>query len=581
MHHWKRYSSSWLNRGRSVERVSQVFHLLSWKMRLTWRMYTRNTLASLETLLFFLFFAAWIGLGSWVLVRITMRALEGNWMPRALIFCDLYTFIFLIWFIIPLAGYRVNEAYDLGKLKIYPLPPWKVFIANILGALTDISVLMPLSGFIAIFLATQPSPDQILPGILMILALLVLLIVAGLTLVNALYILLPRLNLVSVGMVILAGILLWALLLNLGLATHPAMSFNYYVLFRPQGIEFFRPYPAGEIGIAIDTMMDGRWEEMKVSLRQFGIWTAGVFFLNFILVAYLWESDPAAKSSGKFTPKADLVTIVLSGIERILAPVFGNESAALYKKDMLEFATRSPYFLLYKILPGSIAPMIILLAMRWNLEYYIQFSYRPEFGPTIQLMAFVIVIFIVVSQANLFAGNIFGFESENIRSIFVMPTPRRHILVGKNLFLGGLFLIDSLVLSFLVLLYYPTPIAFFTWLTLTLTLFLIILSIGNYTSSIWPYWMPLDKPSFSMRTTIILSLVNMGAILALAIAFSIPAAMVILPWRMGNEVLSFIMMPLALLYGLMFHRLTLGPAVNLLESNEFLLLRRIADQEEL
>jgi hypothetical protein len=544
-------------------------------------MYTRSTLASFETILFFLIFAAWIGFGAWLLAHITARALDGVWMPRALVFCDLYTFIFLLWFIIPLAGYRVNEAYDLGKLKIYPLPPWKVFLANILGALTDITVLMPLSGFIAIFFATQPSPDQIVPGLLMILGLLVLLVVAGLTLVNALYILLPRLNLVSVGMVILAGILLWALLLNLGLVTHPALSFNYYILFRPQGIEYFRPYPAGEIGIAIDSMMDGRWEEMKVSLRQFGLWSAAVLFLNFILVAYLWESDPAAKSSGRFTPKADLVTIALNGVEKIMASIFGAEAAALYKKDMLEFATRSPYFLLYKILPGSIAPMIILLAMRWNLEYYVSFSYRPEYGPTIQLFTFVVVVFIMIGQANLFAGNIFGFESENIRSIFVMPTPRRQILVGKNLFLGGLFVIDALVLSSLMLLYYPTPYAFFTWLTLSLTLFLIILSIGNFTSSIWPYWMPLDKPSFSMRTTIILSVVNTGAIIAMAIAFSIPAAMVLVPWRMGNEVLSYVMMPLALVYALLFHRITLGPAVGLLESNEFLLLRRIADREQL
>lgn len=544
-------------------------------------MYTRTTIASLETILFFLVFFVWIGFAAWILVHITQRALAGSWMPRTLIFCDIYTFIFLIWFIVPLAGYRTNEAYDLGKLKTYPLSPWKVFLANIFGALTDISVLLPLSGFLAVFFATEPSPDEIIPGILMILALLVLLVVAGLTLVNALYILLPRLNLVAVGMVILAGILLWALLLNLGLVTHPAMSVNYYVLFRPEGIDYFRPYPAGEIGIAIDSMMDGRWEEMKVSLRQFALWMGGVIVFNYILIAYLWESDPAPRSAGRFSPKADLVTILLNGIERLLAPVFGSEAVALYKKDMLEFATRSPYFLLYKILPGSIAPMIILLAMRWNLEYYIQFSYRPELKPTIQLVTFIVVIFIVVGQANLFAGNIFGFESENIRTIFVLPTPRRRILLGKNLFLGGLFVIDSLVLSFLILLFYPTPFAFFAWLSLLLTLFLLILSIGNFTSSIWPYWMPLDQPSFSMRTTIILSVVNLGATIALAVAFSIPAAMVLLPWRLGNETLSYILMPVAVIYGLLFHRYTIGTAVGLLESNEYLVLRRIADKEQL
>jgi hypothetical protein len=93
--------------------------------------------------------------------------------------------------------------------------------------------------------------------------------------------------------------------------------------------------------------------------------------------------------------------------------------------------------------------------------------------------------------------------------------------------------------------------------------------------------MPLDRPSFTLRSTIILGLVNAGATIVLAVFFAPALAAVVLPNRFGMEWLSVVMMPVAVAYGLLIHRFTLNGAVTLLESNEFLVLRRIADREEL
>ncbi len=560
--------------------MSDVLYLIGWKIRLTWRLYTRHAIASLETVLFVLAFIAWLVLGSWLLYHVAQRALFGNWMPRTLVFCDLFTLIFIPWLFIPLAGYRLNESYDLRRLRIYPLAPWKIWLSNLLGSFTDIVVLLPLAGFIAVFLGTSPAPAQIPVGILLIVALLFILVLSWITLLNLIYVLLPRLNLVSVLMFIIAAVLVWAMLLNLGLVRHPAETFNFFVLFRPAGIEVFRPYPQGQIAIALDCYMDGRWEEFKVSLMQFGLWTAGVLVLNYLLVAVLWESDEKAAGGGKIAEGRDLPTVMLNGLEEALAPIFGSRAIAVYKKDMLEFAARSPYFLLYKFLPGTIAPVIILMAMRWNLEHYVRFSYWPELGPTVRNITFAVVLFIVIGQGLLFSGNQFGFESENARTLFTLPTHRRHILMGKNIFLGGLYMIDALVLSLLVLLYYPYTYIFFATFSLMITLFILILSIGNFTSAIWPYWMPLDRPSFTLRGTLILSLVNAGALIALALAFAPALAMVALPIYLGNNLLAYLLMPVAVAYGILFHRLTFDPAVGLLESNEFLVLRRVADNEQ-
>jgi len=293
----------------------------------------------------------------------------------------------------------------------------------------------------------------------------------------------------------------------------------------------------------------------------------------------MWTGDIVSKTGGGRARTADPGTRLLDYVGRLLNPLVGRQAVALYKKDMIEFSLRSPYFLLYKFLPGLIAPMIILLAMRWNLSNIVDYSYISVRDATYGAVG--MVLFIMVGQGNLFAGNQFGLEDSAIKNLMLMPTPRRYYLLGKNLFLGLLFLLDALVLSILMLLYYPSAYTFFAWFSLMVTLFLLILTIGNFTSTIWPYWMPLDKPSFTLRSTVILGLVNMAATILLAILFAPALAAVYFPHEFGQDWLSYIMMLAAVAYGILIHQFTLKPAVQLLESNEFLVLRRVAEREEL
>ena len=544
-------------------------------------MYTRNTTASIETLLFFLIFFIWMGFSIFALYFVASRGFMRYYSKN--IFCDLFSFIFLSWFLIPLAGYRTNESYDLGRLRHFPLPAWKVFWANLLGSFMDLSVLLPLTALLAVFFAAQPSPGQIPFGIVLIFCLFFLLIVTGLTLVNFLYILLPRLNLVSAGTTILFGLFIWALLIYGGLIPHPAYYFNWFVLFVPKGVELFKAYPYGQIAFAVDDYLNGEYRAIPASLLGFAAWTIGVLFLNFILISYLWESDetknPGVKRRTSHGP--DQVSQFLGNIAKKLSAVFGSEAAAMFKKDMLEFWARNPHFFIYKILPGTLAPVIILLAMNWNLNNAIQMGERVDIVMLIKIYTVGLVLFIVAAQGMLFAGNQFGFEGENIRTILALPTPRQYILIGKNIFLCGLFMIDALVMSLALLVYFPSVYSFFSWLTLLITMFLLILALGNFTSSVWPYWMPLDKPSFTFRTTVILGLVNMIFSIALAVSMLPAIAMIVFPYIASIYWLGYILMPVAIGYGIFFHRITLKPAVNLLATNEFLVLRRVADREQL
>lgn len=548
-------------------------------MLLTWRLYTRNTLASVETLLFLVVFIIWIAFGSWFTFRVTQWMLFDIGIPRALVFSNVFGAIFIIWLIMILAGYRLNESYDPERLKIFPIPLRSIFLTSILNPIFDLSILLPASGMYSVFFASNPYPSQIPVGVIIVFFSLFFTVLAGSTLVHFLYAFLPRISIVKVGMFILFLILVWAILLNLGLVGYP-MHF-YFLLFVPAGIEYFKQYPTGQAGIILDAFMNGNMAGTGPILLSFASWNAGLLVLNFLLLYRIWKNDAIKKSIKGRIGVNEPGNVFVDLISRLLSNFASPQSISIFKKDMLEFFLRSPYFMLYKALPGSIAPIIIILAMKWNLENVARLSEDPVISQRVIYSTLATVIFIVISQANLFAGNQLGFEDASIRNIFVMPTPRRYILIGKNLFLGGLFLIDAIILSALAIFFLPSMFTFFTWLSLFITLFLLILTIGNFTSSIWPYWMPLDKPSFTLRTTVIIGLVNLGALLILAILYAPPLIAVVLPELAGYRLISYIMMPISVIYAFLIHRFTLKAAVGLLESNEFLVLRRVGDREEL
>jgi hypothetical protein len=322
-------------------------------------------------------------------------------------------------------------------------------------------------------------------------------------------------------------------------------------------------------------------DERSFPLLTFLAWTGGLLLLNYLLHALWMDSDVKQRVVTSRVREGEFGPAILNWLSRLLVPIVGQTAFELYRKDMLEYALRSPFFLIYKIFPGSIAPIIIVFAMKWNLDPESGLLVAPEAREAAMVTMIALLLFIVIGQANLFAGNQFGFEDQNIRGLMSYPTPRKYFLMGKNLFFAGLFFFDSLIVAALALVFFPSAFAFFAVFSLLLTVFLLILAAGNFTSSIWPYWMPLDKPSFTLRTTLILSLVNMGVVIALSIAFAPAAAMVVLPALYGLHWLSYVLMPVAIAYGVLIYRLTMGPAVSLFKSNEFLILRRIADREEL
>jgi hypothetical protein len=122
---------------------------------------------------------------------------------------------------------------------------------------------------------------------------------------------------------------------------------------------------------------------------------------------------------------------------------------------------------------------------------------------------------------------------------------------------------------------------FFACFSLLVTMFLLMLSMGNFSSSIWPYWLPMKRPSWSIRTGLIPGLISLVSVNVIGVLAIPPALAVLLPHGLGLDGIAYFFMPVSILYGLLIYSLTLTPAANVLRSNEFLVLHRVAEREEL
>ena len=70
---------------------------------------------------------------------------------------------YLLWIMIPILGYRINESFDVSKLFIYPISNTTLYLANFLGSFLDVSSLLMMPTFVAIALVHGGSFGVIPP----------------------------------------------------------------------------------------------------------------------------------------------------------------------------------------------------------------------------------------------------------------------------------------------------------------------------------------------------------------------------------------------------------------------------------
>lgn len=528
-------------------KISQLGELLRLRGRVTFRTYTATSSARLESL----FFIPMLLLSAWgvhqTIFFILMEVLDPHTFFRSLsvnlvmLMHVTLLALFIGWSTVPALGFRTNEALDLGRLRLYPIPFRKLFAASVIGNILDVSTLLPFAMVMAILrfmVRIEPVTQfhhftgfELFLLVLIGLELLVLLLLGSMAAVQVFMHLLPKVDFTKLAGLAFLGLLGLMIGLNLRLWEYPDGTTLFDELF----IDRYNRLPTGPMAIALHELSLQNVPLVWMALGGGLLWIGGMLLLNWVLMAVVVEGRLLGLERWLNTDRfRGLATTQAARQTLPRWPVWVRHPTLVVAWKDWHSLMRDRYFFFYKMVPGVIAPSIILLAGKYNAELM-----RDAYG----LMTWFIPLYlglalmIFVAQANLFVANFFGFERDQIAALLTTPVDRRQMLWGKNLFLFAILLPDMLVIATFTLMLLSNP-SWGLWVmlfTVLLSIVIVLLGLGNLASVLVPYFTPLDRPVITLQGAVLVGLVNTGILLALALLMVPNLALLLGPaygWRL-------------------------------------------------
>ncbi len=465
------------------------------------------------------------------------------------------TGIYLLWIVLPLLEFTVNEGLDISKLALFPLTRAELMLSLIFTSLLDI----PTIGLLIVLGAVVAGWAVSLPLALM----------AFLTMVvfYAQVVGISQLVLALLARVLQSRRFRDLSIILIGIFSSSCYLFQQLVL-RGLGIEhiydnlkagtispYLQWFPPGMAARAIQRAAQGDWGTSFV-------WFGGLLGTT-VLVLYLWqlvvERGLTASESGSSSvrrrkpertsvmPVATTATASNGLIERIMVSQFFSIAV----KD-IKYYRRDPQLL--RLIFQSFISMIVLIAITL---FNTSGSGRLVVGSWAVMVAPLYALFAITT----FSYNILGMERQSLTSLFLFPVKPKQVLWGKNIVTFAIGLIEVLLLV-LVSAYVSNG-----WhlvlpaLAIGIAGIGVILGCGNFSSIFFPQRMSQGRRGFQNTNNVsseggCLRTIMSLAVLAVMAVLLIPvAAGLILPVFYHVEWIWTFTVPASLLYSAVFYML--------------------------
>ena len=554
---------------------------LRWK--LTLRGYTRSwrkVVGLVFTLLFLLWFAGTAGVATGIAYAVFPR-------PAAMeVLFSVVTVIYLVWAILPLLQYNLNEGLDVTKLQTYPLTRGEQMISLLLATLLDISTLFILALYIAIYIGWHATPAA---AVITIVALIIAYIhtvgFSQLVLAGLMGILRSRRYRDLAVIVFAIAASFWSLgsqflfgrvFRHLSFA-HPetlaSIHVDKYLQWSPPGMaaRAITLADSGQIGQALPWLLlsgalvpvvmnlwarilergittaesaSGGGSSRSARRRRVGRGSAAAevaVTAPDVAVAPLSAARPAPSA---LPARARLATV---------APVtgarprrFSGPARAIAWKDAL-YVWRDPQ-LKAALLSSLLATAFLFVP---NLFSASETGLNGRQSVIIAPVPALLVIMVL-------SLNALGLERQGLQTLFLFPVRPLDILFGKNLFAGalsfGLEIILVLLKAALTNGWENIPIA----LSLGLAAIFVMLACGNVTSVIAPFRTRTvrmgDTSSFNSENGCLRSIISIGALGVMLILMLPVIASLTVPIAVGHRPWIVFTLPGAILYGALLHQ---------------------------
>jgi hypothetical protein len=422
----------------SGDSATNPLRLLLWlRWTLLWRAYSRQRLRVVGAIVMVVCLAP-VSIGGAVLCFTTGRDYPG-YAPSILM--AVLTAAWALWLITPLLGFPLNESYDPSRLFVYPVPMRTIFTASVLGSFFELTTLLALPIFLAMIALFSTS----------ILAALIAIVAVSLFLIHTF-------ATAQMLMLLLIGFLRSRRFRDVTVVLFPVIAIAIYVgqqaAIRGMGYWGLLHILDSPIWRIIGYLPPG-WAAQAASYARTGHYDYALLYLVLLVFAavipigiaslslqslYLGDRGPSADSKVAPAPKVIAAPSASAPSARGAAH---TEIAALAGKEWTYFV-REPQ---YKALAVNMLYTVVVLFFAVGLREpgmggdLFSSSDSGSNSPISTLIgitrAFALPTALLLATLPL-TFNVFGGDASAITVLVSFPTPRRSILLGKNLALAPL-----------------------------------------------------------------------------------------------------------------------------------------------
>ncbi|QBD79286.1 hypothetical protein EPA93_26185 [Ktedonosporobacter rubrisoli] len=530
---------------------------LRWLFWLRWKMFARGFTRRpgrishiIGTIFLVLFGLPLIG-GIAVLTYLAYRYLPSPANIESLFL--VLTGVYLLWIVLPLLEFNINEGLDLSKLVLFPLSRAELMVSLLFSTFLDI----PTIGLLLIFAAVIAGWASSVPlALFAVLAMLIFYIqVVGISqLVLALLMrVLQSRRFRDLSIILLAlfssGGYLFLQVAARGLGANNLIDALFHRVFSP----YLQWLPPGMAAQAIEQALAGNWGAAL-------LWLAVLLVIG-IIVLYLWQlvverslSTPEvgntqrrmpARVSGSGTGRA--ARQVAFGSALLAAPV-----RAMVLKD-LKYLRRDPQ--LQAMFVQSIISMAVLVVI--TLFNSGGRGGVSRLGDWAVLIAPAYVFF----SLYMLSYNVLGFERQSLTTLFLFPVRPEYILFAKNivvLLIGG---VEVIVLVLLAAFVSHAWHMVLPALVVGLAGIGAMLGCGNFTSVFLPQRLRQARRGMTTATNVsaeggcLRAVMSLASFVAMAVILLPVAAALVLPVIFDARWIWSISVPLTLVYSAAFYYL--------------------------
>ena len=466
------------------------------------------------------------------------------------------TGVYLLWIVLPLLEFTVNEGLDVSKLVQFPVTRLEIMISLLFSTLLDIPMVALLFLFIAVVAGWALSLPLILFGIVAMLVFYVQVVgISQLVLALLMRTLQSRrfrdLSIVLIAIFSSSCYLIQQVVLR-GIGTS-----NFVRNLQNAGFSgYLQWFPPGMTARAIQQAVVGNWGLSAIWLFA--------SLITAVVVLYLWQivlerslSTPevgGAVRTRRHRAAGEIPTATTSAQQAGAASTASAAQRNIGMEQLLAM-TRKEFIYFWR------DPQLKALFFQ-SLVYILVFTIGPIFGSGSR-GGFGATLFIaplaVFFSIFVLSYNTLGMERESLTTLFLFPIEPRRILMGKNLAVALIGVAELILLIFLGAFLSHDWIFVLPVLTIGLAGIAIVLGCSNASSVFLPTRMRQMGRGFAATGS---STGNAGCLrgimsllmMTIAAILLIPAALgLALPIFLKAEWAWVITVPAALIYGIAFY----------------------------